>query len=186
MPFRFRPLDLPGLVLIEPDVAPDRRGVFLELYRSSTFADAGLPNFVQDNLSRSVRGTLRGLHYQRPPSAQGKLIAVLMGEVFDVAVDLRGRSRSFGQWTGLTLSEGDARMLFIPAGFAHGFCVLSERAAVLYKVTAEYAPEREAGIVWDDPHLGVRWPVADPILSDRDARLPAFSAVTNDFADWSA
>src|SRR3989337_1190281 len=131
MQFRFRPLECQGMVLIEPQAVEDRRGVFLEIYRSSEFTAAGLPPFVQDNLSRSIQGTLRGLHYQRPPAAQGKVVSVLSGEVFDVAVDLRGRSPTFRKWIGFTLSEQNGHMVYIPEGFAHGFCVLSASAVVL-------------------------------------------------------
>ncbi len=175
MSFRFQRLELSGVILVEPQVHEDRRGHFFEVYKRSEFRAAGIPvSFVQDNYSHSVRGVLRGLHYQRPPRAQGKLVMVTGGAVFDVVVDLRRDSPTCGRWTGVTLSSANRRMLYVPAGFAHGFCVLSDVADVLYKVTAEYAADLEEGIRWNDPQLGIRWPVADPILSKRDAALPLF------------
>ena len=178
MPFQVRPLELPGVLLLEPRVYDDPRGCFIELYKHSEFAAAGLPaSFVQDNYSSSVRAVLRGLHYQRPPKVQAKLVMALHGEIFDVAVDLRPGSPAFGRTIGVTLSSANRRMLYVPEGFAHGFCVVSDRAEVMYKVTAEYAPELESGIRWNDPHLGIRWPVADPIVSAKDAALPLLGDV---------
>lgn len=182
MVFRFHPLALPGLIQVEPPAFEDRRGVFMEAYKHSEFVAQGIPAFVQDNLSWSVRGTLRGLHYQKHPKAQGKLVTVLAGEIFDVGVDLREGSPTFKRWIGVTLSSQNRLMLYVPEGFAHGFCVLSEEAAVLYKVTAEYAPELDTGICWNDPELSVRWPVADPLLSEKDARLPTLAQAGVDFA----
>jgi dTDP-4-dehydrorhamnose 3,5-epimerase len=127
---------------------------------------------VQDNWSRSVGGSLRGLHYQRAPKAQAKLVSVVRGEIFDVVVDIRRGSPTFGRWLGVELSDRSRKMLYVPVGFAHGFCVLSELADVLYKVSAEYDPELESGIVWNDPRLAVSWPVEEPLLSARDSRLP--------------
>lgn len=161
-------LDIPGAVLIEPAVFRDPRGLFFELYHQRRYEEAGIPGpFVQDNYSRSVRGTLRGLHFQEP-HAQGKLVMVVEGAVYDVLVDVRKGSPSFGQWYAVELSEENGRQLYIPPGCAHGFCVTSESAAFLYKCTDFYSPKDERGILWNDPALGITWPVADPILSAKD------------------
>jgi dTDP-4-dehydrorhamnose 3,5-epimerase len=164
------PTAVPEVLVIEPRVFGDARGFFFESYNQRAFAEAsGLnPAFVQDNHSRSARGVLRGLHYQvRQP--QGKLVRVAAGEVFDVAVDVRRGSPTFGRWVGLTLSESNKRMLWIPAGFAHGFLVLSESADFLYKTTDYYAPEHERCILWNDPAIGIEWPLAgEPLLSAKD------------------
>jgi dTDP-4-dehydrorhamnose 3,5-epimerase len=170
---------LPDVKLIQPDVFGDSRGFFLETWNRRAFAEAGIDTeFVQDNQSRSARGTLRGLHYQiRNP--QGKLIRVGRGTVFDVSVDLRRRSPTFGQWVGVTLSDANHDMLWIPPGFAHGFVVLSDSADCLYKCTDYYAPEHERSILWDDPELAIDWPLpadAEPLLSDRDRAAVAFGA----------
>jgi dTDP-4-dehydrorhamnose 3,5-epimerase len=173
MPFTFQPLAIPDLILIEARHFQDERGFFLETFKRSAFAAHGIDlPFVQDNYSRSVRGVLRGLHFQKPPCAQGKLVQVIRGEVFDVAVDIRRGSPTYGQWAGMRLSGDRFQLLYIPVGFAHGFCVLSAEADFVYKVTAEYAPELDAGIVWNDPEIGVEWPIADPIVSPKDAALP--------------
>jgi len=161
---------IPDVLVLEPKVFGDERGFFMESYNRRMFHEAtGLdPVFVQDNHSRSAKGVIRGLHYQiRQP--QGKLVRVVAGEVFDVAVDLRKSSPTFGQWAGFTLSSSDKRMAWIPAGFAHGFVVLSEYAEFLYKTTDFYAPEHEKCIVWNDPDIDIRWPVANPLLSHKDA-----------------
>lgn len=182
MPFRFKRLEIPEAILIELEVFPDERGFFMETYRYSDFAAFGIKeHFVQDNHSRSKKGVLRGLHYQRPPRAQGKLVRVVVGEIFDVAVDIRKGSPWFGRWVGVTLSAENKRMLYIPPGFAHGFCVMSEEAEVVYKVTEEYSPEHDAGILWNDPEIGIRWPVKDPIVSFKDSRLPFLRKAGNDF-----
>jgi dTDP-4-dehydrorhamnose 3,5-epimerase len=174
MPFTFTKLELPGVLLIEPRVFADARGFFMETFRRSDYEAAGLPAaFVQENHSRSTRGTLRGLHYQRPPKAQGKLVRVIAGEIFDVAVDVRPGSPTFGRWVGATLSAQNRRMLYVPPWCAHGFCVTSDEAEVDYKTTAEYAPELEGGAMWNDPGLAIAWPTAAPLLSDRDRRWPA-------------
>src|SRR2546423_10465439 len=163
--------ELTGVVLIEPRVFVDARGFFFESYSAERYAQAGLPaSFVQDNHSFSVRGTIRGLHYQlRHP--QGKLFRVLRGTVFDVAVDIRRGSPSFGRWTGVELSADNKRQLFIPAGFAHGFCVTSDGAEVEYKCTDAYVPDDQRGVLWNDPVIGIRWPVQEPVLSDQDRRF---------------
>ncbi|MEA3291527.1 MAG: dTDP-4-dehydrorhamnose 3,5-epimerase, partial [Pseudomonadota bacterium] len=163
---------LPGVVIVEPRVFGDDRGFFMETFNRAEFADAGLPDtFVQDNHSRSAKGVLRGLHYQYP-QWQGKLVRVIKGEIFDVAVDIRRDSPHFGKWYGLNLSEENRLLLYIPPGFAHGFCVTSEVADVVYKCTTAYKPEDDGGVRWDDPDLGIEWPVADPVLSAKDAAAP--------------
>jgi dTDP-4-dehydrorhamnose 3,5-epimerase len=160
---------LPEVQLIVPRVFSDARGFFLESFNVRTYAAAGLPDvFVQDNHSRSQRGTLRGLHAQAH-QAQGKLVRVVVGEVFDVAVDVRKSSPRFGQWVGVTLSADNCRQLYVPPGFAHGFCVVSEFAEFEYKCTNYYHPESEVSIAWNDPTVGVMWPVDVPLLSARDA-----------------
>ncbi len=168
--------DLPEVLLLEPRVFQDERGFFLESYNRRTFEQAaGLSvEFVQDNQSFSVRNVLRGLHYQilQP---QGKLIQVMAGEIFDVAVDLRRSSPTFGKWIGVTLAGGSHRMLWIPQGFAHGYIVLSEHAIVFYKTTDYYAPEHERTILWNDPALGIKWPLeGEPMVSDKDRRATPF------------
>jgi dTDP-4-dehydrorhamnose 3,5-epimerase len=171
---------LPGVLLIEPRVFVDDRGFFLELYRQSRYAEAGLDvTFVQDNFSRSSRGVLRGLHYQIE-HPQGKLVTVITGEVYDVVVDIRRGSPTFGQWFGCVLTAADHRQLFIPAGFAHGFCTLSEGADVFYKCTDVYCPEDEAGLLWSDPEVGINWPVTTPTLSTKDAAFPTLSTLSPD------
>jgi dTDP-4-dehydrorhamnose 3,5-epimerase len=163
---------LDGVRIVEPRLFKDSRGFFLETFHRERFAAAGLPtDFVQDNRSRSIRSVLRGLHYQlRFP--QGKLISVVSGSIFDVAVDIRVSSPQFGQWVGITLSEDEPRSLWIPPGFAHGFCVLSAYADVSYKCTALYDPSDERGIAWNDPALRIEWPVTSPVLSANDSRHP--------------
>jgi dTDP-4-dehydrorhamnose 3,5-epimerase len=159
---------LSGVLLIEPDVYGDNRGYFLETWNAARYREYGLPEkFVQDNLSFSRRGVLRGLHFQNP-NPQGKLVYVIQGEVFDVAVDIRLGSPTFGQWVGVTLSSDNKRQLYIPEGFAHGFCVLSDTALFAYKCTDFYNPRAEGGIIWNDPDIGIAWPVSEPIISDKD------------------
>lgn len=173
MPFAFKSLDIPEVVLIEPKVFEDERGFFMETYKMPDFAAAGVKaNFIQDNHSRSAKGILRGLHYQDPPFAQGKLVRAIRGEIFDVAVDIRKGSPNWGRWVGVILSEENKDLLYIPTGFAHGFCVLSEVAEVIYKTTNVYSAEAEAGIIWNDQDLNIEWPVREPILSEKDKKLP--------------
>lgn len=182
MSFRFRPLEIPDVLLVEAPPRGDARGFFREVYRGVDFEAAGIrEDFVQDNFSHSGRGILRGLHFQKPPRAQAKLVAVLQGEIWDVALDLRRGSPSYGRWVSETLSDANARMLYVPAGFAHGFCVVSETADVLYKVSDVYAPELDRGVRWDDPALGIPWPVRDPELSAKDLGLPFLAAADNPF-----
>ena len=174
MPFTFKRLEIPGLVLIEPEVFEDGRGFFMETYKVPDFTAAGITDkFVQENQSRSSRGVLRGLHYQNPPFAQGKLVRVVKGEIFDVGVDIRKGSPTWGKWVSVILSEENKHILYVPGDFAHGFCVLSEIAEVIYKTTSVYSRESEAGIVWNDADLNIRWPIKQPILSERDGKLPA-------------
>jgi len=169
---RFLPSELPDVVLVEPDVFRDARGFFLETFHADKYRKGGIEGpFVQDNHSRSARGTLRGLHAQlRRP--QGKLVRAVRGEIFDVAVDIRRRSPTFGKWVSTVLSEENFRQIFVPPGFAHGFCVLSEMAEIEYKCTDFYFRDDEIGIRWDDPALGVPWPIREPLLSPKDAALP--------------
>ena len=169
------PLAIPDVLLLEPKVFGDERGFFYESYNQQAFQQAtGLNvSFVQDNHSRSARNVLRGLHYQLPPKAQGKLVRAVVGEVFDVAVDIREDSPTFGQWVGEKLSVENKRMMWIPPGFAHGFLVLSEYAEFLYKTTDYYAPELERGVLWNDPDLAIEWPISgEPVLSAKDAQSP--------------
>ena len=169
--------DLPGVLILEPVVHRDARGFFLETYNIASFAAAGLDvSFVQDNHSSSVRDTLRGLHAQRT-KPQGKLVRVIQGEIWDVAVDLRPDQSTFGKWTATTLSSENFRQMYIPPGFAHGFCVLSPTAQVEYKCTALYDPSDEIGVAFDDPDIAIPWPVASPVLSERDKRLPRLADV---------
>ena len=172
--------DLPGLLIIEPKVFGDARGFFLETWNRSRYHEAGLEaDFVQDNLSYSRRGILRGLHYQNP-KPQGKLLQVLLGEVFDVAADLRRSSSTFGKWHGLVLSAENKRQFYIPPGFAHGFVVLSETALFHYKCTELYSPKDEMSIRWDDPDIGIEWPLKEPLLSERDAKGARLSDIPSD------
>jgi dTDP-4-dehydrorhamnose 3,5-epimerase len=161
--------EIPGLLILEPKVFGDARGFFMETWNQQRYRDAGLDaNFVQDNISFSRRGILRGLHFQNP-NPQGKLLQVLEGEVFDVAVDVRRSSPSFGTWHGLSLSAENKRQFYIPPGFAPGFLVLSETALFHYKCTALYSPKDELALRWDDPDLGIAWPIGAPLVSERDA-----------------
>jgi len=173
MTLKFSEQSLPGVLLIEPTVFGDDRGFFMETYHMDKYQKAGLDRpFVQDNFSHSRQFTLRGLHYQLN-HPQGKLIGVISGEILDIAVDIRQGSPTFGQWTGIRLSSENRRQLYVPEGFAHGFCVLSEFADVMYKCTDLYAPGDEYGILWSDPSLAIEWSVENPILSQKDAGNPA-------------
>lgn len=173
------PTAIPDVLIIEPRVFGDARGFFMETWNASTFAGAGLNlNFVQDNHSRSQKGVLRGLHFQNP-GPQGKLVRVTNGAVYDVAVDLRASSPTFGQWVGVELSAANKRMFWVPEGFAHGFLTLEDDTDFLYKCTAPYAPQSEFTLAWDDPAVGIEWPVAgiDPLISEKDARGLALADV---------
>lgn len=182
MAFKFRKLDIPELLLITPDIFSDARGSFIEVFKQPDFARLGMDiSFRQVNYSSSAKGVLRGLHYQNPPFAQSKLIRVISGEIFDVAVDIRRGSPRYGKWAGVRLEASGAQSLFIPEGFAHGFCVLSDTAEVEYFAGAVYSPQHERGIIYNDPSLGIRWPVASPILSEKDAGSPLLANAENGF-----
>ena len=173
------PADHPEVLIIEPDVFGDERGFFMETWHQAKFAEQGMADsFVQDNHSRSTRGVLRGLHYQLH-HPQGKLVRAINGSVYDVAVDVRRGSPRFGQWVGIELSDKNKRQMYVPAGFAHGFCVLSEQVDFLYKCTDFYRSDDEYGIAWDDPQLGITWPSMDYQLSDRDRQLPRLAESGN-------
>ncbi len=178
MSFIFTSLAIPEVKLISTRIFKDARGYFAMPYQRSAFVEAGLDvRFVQDNISFSSKGVLRGLHYQKGEFVQGKLIMPLQGIIFDVAVDFRKDSPTFGQWVGETLEAGSGQMMYIPPGFAHGFCVLSDDVLFTYKVTAEYAPKTEGGIAWNDPSLAIDWPMNNPILSAKDLDLPRVNEV---------
>ncbi|HVO94247.1 MAG TPA: dTDP-4-dehydrorhamnose 3,5-epimerase [Terriglobales bacterium] len=182
MPFRFTATELPGLLLIEPVVFADERGFFMETYKHSEFAAQGIDeHFVQANQSHSSRGALRGLHFQNPPVAQAKLVRALAGEIYDVVVDIRRGSPTFGKWQGVHLSDENKHLLYVPAGFAHGFCVTSEMADISYMTSAEYAPASERGIIWDDPDLKIAWPIDRPQLSQRDRGWPRLCDMSGEF-----
>jgi dTDP-4-dehydrorhamnose 3,5-epimerase len=169
---------LPGVLILEPKAFGDARGFFMETWNRRRYVEAGLPGeFVQDNVSFSQHGVLRGLHYQHP-NAQGKLVYVLQGEVFDVAVDVRVGSPSFGRWVGVTLSAENRRQFWVPPGFAHGFCVTGETALFCYKCTELYAPEHEGSILWNDPAIGIAWPLEHPTLSAKDAAAPPLAELS--------
>jgi len=179
MPFEFIKTQIPDVILIKPKVFVDERGFFMETFKKSEFTKAGIDVlFVQDNHSKSVKGVLRGLHYQKEPYSQGKLLRCIKGKIFDVAVDIRKDSPTFGKWVGYELSEENKYMLWIPEGFAHGFLTLSDTAEIMYKVSgSEYAPQYDAGILWNDPNIGIQWPLAEhgiqePLLSEKDKKLP--------------
>ncbi|MCK4958956.1 MAG: dTDP-4-dehydrorhamnose 3,5-epimerase [Planctomycetes bacterium] len=172
--------DLPGVIIFEPKVFTDGRGCFIETWSKQRYEDAGINvSFVQDNISYSAKGVLRGLHYQHPHQ-QGKLIKVIRGEVFDVAVDIRLDSATFGKWTSVTISEDNHRQIYIPPGFAHGFCVLSDEAIFSYKCTDYYNGPCEGGVRWDDPDIGIDWPITAPSVSPKDAALTKFSEISED------
>ena len=173
MSFTFRALSIPDIILVEPEVFSDNRGYFFESFKASDFKKANIPNhFVQENFSFSKKNVIRGLHYQKDPKAQGKLVSVLNGGIWDVAVDIRRESPTFLKWVAAELNDRNHAMLFIPPGFAHGFIALTEDIHLLYKCTKEYAPEADAGIRWNDPTIGILWPVSNPIVSAKDAALP--------------
>lgn len=179
MPFCFESLAIPGVVVVKPQVFPDERGFFMETYKYPEFAAGGITEqFVQENHSFSRKGVIRGLHYQEGESAQGKLVQVIAGEIYDVVVDIQEDSPTYGEWTGVHLSSENKLMVYVPPTFAHGFCVVSAEAYVVYKVTREYAPDCEGGIRWNDPDLAIDWPVeeAEVSVSPRDNRWPGLFA----------
>lgn len=182
MPFAFKQLHIPDVILVEAKAFPDERGFFMESFKESSFRENGIDaRFVQDNHSHSVKDVLRGLHYQKDPKAQAKLVMTIRGEIFDVAVDVRKGSQTYGKWVGEILSEQNHRLLYIPEGFAHGFLVLSDEADVLYKVNSEYSPEHEAGIIWNDPDVGIKWPSDKPVMISKDLELPQLINADNNF-----
>ncbi len=182
MPFQFKKTRLPDIVLIEPKIFIDERGFFSELYKESEFKANGINGaFLQVNRSMSKKNVLRGLHYQMDPKAQDKLVFVLKGEIFDVVVDIRKGSPSFGHWVAERLSAENRHMLFIPAGFAHGYCVLSDEAEFVYYCSREYAPELERNIIWNDPVINIDWPIKDPVLSPRDLNGKLLELADNNF-----
>lgn len=177
---KFIETSLPGCVVIEPQVFGDSRGFFYESYNEAKYREAGIERkFVQSNVSRSARGVLRGLHYQWP-HPQGKLVSVLEGEVYDVAVDIRRGSPTFGQWTGVMLTAENHRHFWIPEGFAHGFCVVSEFATFSYQCTDLYDAKADGGVRWDDPAIGIDWPISAPLLSEKDSKAPLLADVSPD------
>lgn len=177
MSIKYSKTDLSDVLLIEPRVFKDSRGFFMETFHQKKYAEAGIDHdFIQDNYSHSTQGTLRGLHYQLK-QPQAKLIYVITGEIFDVAVDIRRGSPGFGKWVGQYLSRENKRQLFIPEGFAHGFCVISETADVLYKTTDLYNPDDEYGVLWSDPTVGIDWPVGEPIISEKDRQFPGLKEI---------
>ncbi|NJE26456.1 dTDP-4-dehydrorhamnose 3,5-epimerase [Thermococcus sp. MV5] len=173
MPFEFKRLEIPDVILIKPKVFEDERGFFMETYKKPDFEKAGIKgDFVQDNHSKSKYGVLRGLHFQREPYAQAKIVRCIRGVIYDVAVDLRKNSPNFGKYVGVILSEFNKYQLYIPRGFAHGFVVLSDVAEVAYKVDNVYAPDYESGLIWNDPDVNIQWPVDEPIVSPKDQKWP--------------
>jgi dTDP-4-dehydrorhamnose 3,5-epimerase len=182
MPFSFARTAIPEVIVIDPPVFPDHRGFFMETYKRSEFAANGIfETFVQSNHSKSSRGILRGLHYQKHPKAQAKLVRALSGEIYDVVVDLRQDGPTYGKWIGAILSAENKKILYVPAGFAHGFYVISGEAEVQYMATEEYAPDHETGIIWNDPDLRIDWPIVDPQLSPRDRAWPRLRFADNNF-----
>ncbi len=183
MSFTFHKLEIPDVVLIQPNVHTDGRGVFAELFKFSDFAGHGIKALIsQINSSYSKKHVLRGLHYQLDPKAQGKLISVAAGEIFDAAVDIRKDSQTFGKWVGRRLTAETKEMLWVPPGFAHGFCVESNAATVIYFCTEEYAPDAERGIIWNDPAVGIEWPTTAPIVSAKDAAFPRLEEAEINYA----
>ncbi len=182
MPFTFKQLEIPGVILITPEIFSDSRGYFAETYKYSDFLKAGIKEyFLQDNFSFSYKGVLRGLHYQKNPDAQAKLVQCLRGKIFDVVVDIRKNSPYYSKWIGVELSGENRLMLYVPSGFAHGFVVISETAEVLYKCTREYSPVCDRGIIWNDPDININWPILEPILSEKDKKHPYLKEADNNF-----
>lgn len=182
MPFEFVTLQISGLKLIHPRVFGDDRGYFLELYKHSDFSKAGIrEHFVQDNYSQSVKGVLRGLHYQKDPKAQGKLVSCIIGKIYDVAVDIRTGSPHYGKWAAVELTDENKHLLYVPPGFAHGFQVTSDLAAVMYKCTREYSTADDRDIIWNDPDINVMWPLKNPLLSEKDKTHPLLIDADNNF-----
>ena len=182
MSFIFNPLRIPDVISITPHLFNDERGYFFENFNHSKFKQNQIDlNFIQENFSKSKKNVIRGLHFQKNPKAQAKLVTAVSGEIFDVAVDLRKNSPTFGKWVSEILSEVNHKSLYVPEGFAHGFCVLSEGATVVYKINQEYSPDHEQGIIWNDPDIGISWPISESIISEKDQNLPLFKTQTYDF-----
>jgi len=182
MPFTFKRLSIHDVILVEPQSFSDDRGFFFESFKESDFFSNGIDKkFVQDNFSHSVNGVIRGLHFQKAPKAQAKLVTVLKGKIFDVAVDIRKNSPTYGKWVSEILSGDTHNLLYVPEGFAHGFCVISDEADVLYKVSNEYSQEHERSIIWNDPKLDIQWPIKKPIISNKDNKLSLLENLDNDF-----
>lgn len=185
MPFEFEKLEIDGVFLIKPKLFGDSRGFFMESYKKSEFVKNGIDyDFPQDNHSKSVKGVLRGLHYQANPAQQAKLVRCIKGKIYDIAVDLRKGSKTFAKWIRVELSEENSHMLFIPEGFAHGFVVLSDEAELLYKTNTEYAPEYDRGILWCDKDINVNWGISDPILSEKDKVQPKLKEINQEELLW--
>jgi dTDP-4-dehydrorhamnose 3,5-epimerase len=181
MPFQKNPLELPGVLLIQGPVHKDARGYFYESFREADLLELGLPRFVQENVSQSAQHVLRGLHYQLKAAQQGKLVRCLSGKIFDVAVDVRKGSPTFGSHVSVRLSGDANEALYVPPGYAHGFCVLSDEAVVAYKVTDYYSPQHERSVAWNDPDLRIPWPVRKPVTNEKDAAAPPLSKAETDF-----
>jgi len=182
MVFIFKRLEIADVILIEPARYSDNRGFFYESFKELDFMQYGISDkFIQENFSHSVKNVIRGLHYQKNPKAQAKLVKVFNGKIFDVAVDIRNNSPTHGKWVSEILSKENHRSLYIPEGFAHGFCVLSEEADVLYKVNNEYSSENEGGIIWNDPTINIPWSITKPIISEKDSQLPLLENSESNF-----
>lgn len=182
MSFEFQSLPIPSVILIKPQIFKDDRGFFVETYKFTEFAKAGIKErFVQDNHSSSENNVLRGLHYQINPNSQGKIVRCLRGSIYDVTVDIRKKSPTYGKWVAAELSAENRLMVYIPAGFAHGFLVTSDVAEVAYKCSAEYSPVSDRGIIWNDPNIAIKWPTSKPILSDKDSKHKTLDEADNNF-----
>ncbi len=182
MSFTFKKLNLSDVMLVEAKSFPDDRGYFKEIFKESSFIENEInTRFVQDNFSHSIKGVLRGLHFQKNPKAQAKLVTVFRGEIFDVVVDVRKDSPTYRKWVSEILSEQNHKLLFIPEGFAHGYCVLSDEADIFYKVNQEYSPEHDSGFIWNDPEVAIKWPMDNPLISDKDLKLPFLKNADNNF-----
>ena len=178
----FKKLSIPEVILIEPKIFSDKRGFFFENFKEEDFILNGITKLIQDNISHSTLGVIRGLHYQKNPKAQAKLVTAITGKIFDVAVDIRKNSPTYGKWVGEILSNENHRSLYIPEGFAHGFSVLSKEADVFYKVSNEYSQENERGIKWNDPTINISWAIEQPIISEKDNLLPLLKKIDNNFS----
>ena len=183
MSFTFKKLNLPDVMLVEAKSFPDDRGYFKEIFKESSFIENEInTRFVQDNFSHSSKAVFRGLHFQKNPKAQAKLVTTLRGEIFDVVVDIRKDAPTYGKWVSEILSEQNHKLLYIPEGFAHGFCILSDEADVFYKVNQEHSPEHDTGFIWNDPEINIKWPIDKPIMSERDQKLPLLKSADNNFS----